>query len=206
MKLSAFLLPAIAAIAGLGAVGSADAQSNSQQILDNLMQQVQPAPGGAPAASPDSTAPRTKVFETVPASEELLQALLPSPQTKDLMVIPRNQQKPVGLMITFDHNSDRISTSAREFLDALAVVLRDPRMQPYRVAMIGHADASGDAGYNLDLSRRRVHSALGYLANQYNIDRAALRVDAVGEYDLVVPSDPFHRHNRSVVIAAVGRR
>ncbi|WP_158284490.1 OmpA family protein [Azospirillum sp. TSO35-2] len=205
MKLSTVLLCAVAALAGAGAVCSASAQS-SQQIMDNLLQQTQPAPGVAPAAAADGAAPQTKVFETVPSAGDLLDALLPSPQTKDLMVIPRNQQKPVGLLITFDYDSDRITPSGRDYLDRLAVVLRDPRMQPYNIALIGHTDAAGDAGYNLDLSRRRARSALGYLVANYNINPAAMIVDGVGKYELVVPSDPYHRNNRSVVVAAVGRR
>jgi outer membrane protein OmpA-like peptidoglycan-associated protein len=208
MKPSMFLLSAVAALIGVGMAGSAVAQ-NPQQLLDNLIQQAQPAPSGAasqPAGGAIGGAPQTKVFETAPNSDDLLEALLPSPQTKDLMVIPRNQQRPVGLLISFDYDSDRITPSGREFLDRLAVVLRNPRMQPYNIALVGHTDAAGDDGYNLDLSRRRAHSAFNYLIANYGINPSALLIDGVGERDPVVPSDPYHRNNRSVVIAAVGRR
>lgn len=204
MKLPALLLPAVVAVVGSCALVAAHAQS-PQQILDNLMQQAQPAPGGG-APVEDTGMPQTKFFETAPPAEELLNALLPAPETKDLMVIPRNQQRAAALLITFDHDSDRIGPAAREFLDRLAVVLRDPRMTPYRVAMEGHTDITGDADYNLDLSRRRANAAAAYLYANYGINPGALTVTGVGEYQLVYPADPYHRNNRSVLIAAVGRR
>jgi len=200
---------AVLLTAALGMSGTALAAPSADDVLNSLLGQTTPAESGTPApapAAPLSEGQRAKFFDVGASADDLLEALLPAPQTKDLAVIPRDQQRAAGLFVTFAHDSDRLTDEARALLVVLAAALRNPRMQPYRVRMTGHTDITGEDGYNLDLSRRRAFAVRSFLVANFGIDPSALHVDGVGERELVDPSDPYGRKNRSVMVAAIGKR
>jgi OOP family OmpA-OmpF porin len=70
------------------------------------------------------------------------------------------------------------------------------------VAIVGHADASGSAAYNLKLSERRAQAALDQLTGR-GIKAGQIDSDAVGEGDLLIPTPDGVREprNRRVTIS-----
>lgn len=190
---------------------SASAQNNEQVINDMLNQARNGVPAAAapvPMAEPLSDQQgfgQTKMFETIPSENELLDALLPTEATKDLKVIPRAQQRGAGLLVTFDYDSAELRGESRRWVDRLGVVLRNPRLQGVRLEVHGHTDAAGDADYNERLSLRRAYSVAEYLHNNYGIDPAVLKLVGFGERSLYDPGNPYARINRNVQIGVTGR-
>lgn len=186
----------------------------SQQVIDNLLNQVQPGaaaapgmpvPGAAPAGDSRAAFGQTKTFESLPSESDLFDALMPSGATKDLTVIPRQQQRAAGLMITFDYDSADLTPDARRWLDRLGAVMRDPRFAGYRFELQGHTDAAGSYEYNDELSLRRAVAVGTYLHSRFGVNPALLEVRGYGKRMLHDPGRPYDRINRQVKIAAIGR-
>ena len=185
----------------------ASAQGNP--VIDNLVNQLQAAPApvapGQASPAPASAGGQVKVFDSVPETRDIVDALVPSENTKDLTVIPRHQQR-VGLFaITFDYNSTELTPSAREYLDRLGAALRDPKLAGYRFTFEGNTDAAGSYEYNDDLSLRRAQSAAAYIYNRFGVDGRVLLVKGNGKRNLFDPARPYDRVNRNVQIAVLGR-
>lgn len=72
--------------------------------------------------------------------------------------------------INFAVNSADLSTASYPVLNSLATAAQ--QCPAFRVSVEGHTDATGDANYNLDLSKRRADSVSDYLVTQgVEIDR-----------------------------------
>lgn len=66
--------------------------------------------------------------------------------------------------VYFSTNSDRLSRAARRTLEQIA---RDYRKRKdFRIVLGGHADARGEADYNMDLSRRRTAMTARFLRSR----------------------------------------
>ncbi|MHC3435506.1 OmpA family protein [Delftia lacustris] len=87
--------------------------------------------------------------------------------------------------IPFALGSATLTAAARSVVSALAK--RALNEGASRVDVVGHADALGDAEYNLDLSRRRAEAVSDRL-RQSGIGANALRVDWRGEFDPQTPA------------------
>lgn len=74
--------------------------------------------------------------------------------------------KPFDLLVTFEFNSDTLTTEAQENLDQFAEALRDDRLSKARFAVEGHTDATGSEQYNLGLSDRRARAVVAYLTGK----------------------------------------
>lgn len=83
----------------------------------------------------------------------------------------------VMLRINFALESADLTPGARRDLDQVAAALLDPRLIGVPVKLEGHTDATGDAGYNLNLSQRRAAAVLTYLVRR---GVAPDRLQAVG--------------------------
>ena len=76
--------------------------------------------------------------------------------------------------ITFDTDSDMISSSFYDVLDSVAVVLN--KFESTYVDVHGHTDSTGSDEHNNDLSRRRASSVANYLESRDVIwDRMVVR-------------------------------
>lgn len=80
--------------------------------------------------------------------------------------------------ITFPTDQDAVSTSFYPTLNAVAVVLA--KFNRTLVDVYGHTDATGDEGYNIDLSQRRALSVATYL-NAQGIDSRRFFIQGYGE-------------------------
>jgi len=105
-------------------------------------------------------------------------------------------QPSFDLLVTFDFNSDHLTSSARENLDQFALALKDPRLATQRFAIDGHTDATGSENYNLGLSERRAKAVVGYLEAR-GIDATKLVPRGYGKTKPRV-ADPFDAVNRRV--------
>jgi outer membrane protein OmpA-like peptidoglycan-associated protein len=89
--------------------------------------------------------------------------------------------------IHFDVDSDRIQPESFGVLKVVAASLQArPDLQ---VRIEGHTDATGDASYNLDLSRRRAEAVRGALISQFGVDSARLTAAGRGSTTPLASND-----------------
>jgi outer membrane protein OmpA-like peptidoglycan-associated protein len=100
--------------------------------------------------------------------------------------------------IMFALNSARLSSTARSQVREIArTVINDASPQ---VQVIGHSDTSGDAEYNLLLSRRRAQSVVDALRSE-GVSEAIIKVDWKGEFEPVMPGPELPKpENRRVTV------
>ena len=137
-------------------------------------------PPAGPSASPEMvTAPlqaddRSAYVETASTSDELS----------------------LAMRIQFEYDSDILTNEAMVSLDSIASVLNSDIMLEKVIMLEGHADATGPADYNLDLSVRRAQSVQTYLIQYHGIEDWRLPFVGKGEtepYDTVVPTAGINR-------------
>ena len=105
----------------------------------------------------------------------------------------------VMLRIGFDFDSAQLTAASRRDLDRVADALADRQMAGVPVTLEGHTDATGDAGYNLVLSRRRAAAVVDYLVER-GIARGRLRSTGYGEDRLLSSHTPNDDRQRRVEI------
>jgi outer membrane protein OmpA-like peptidoglycan-associated protein len=99
-------------------------------------------------------------------------------------VIIKNGRLETVDAISFSHDSDALKTSCTTALDDVAAALRDmPQIK--RVRIEGHADGSGDADYNMDLSTRRAVAVKKYLVDHGGIEAERLETRGHGHQEPV---------------------
>lgn len=108
-----------------------------------------------------------------------------------------------SLLITFGTDSSVISADAQNTLDALARALQSDRLAGFSFRVEGHADARGDPGHNMELSKQRAEAVADYLVKTYGI--LPERLIPVGKGD----TEPLNKEridapeNRRVTIVTV---
>ncbi|RMG77924.1 MAG: type IX secretion system membrane protein PorP/SprF [Bacteroidetes bacterium] len=97
----------------------------------------------------------------------------------------------------FDTDSDVIKPDSYIYLDRLADLLVSK--PSWKIRMTGHTDSRGDEAYNLDLSKRRVESAMFYLMNR-GVRRDQMITEYYGERLPVASnaSERTRKYNRRV--------
>lgn len=107
------------------------------------------------------------------------------------------------LRVFFDWGKPELTRDARTTLDE--AVAAYSRLQPSRVAVVGHADRSGSAAHNLAASRRRAEAVKAYLAAS-GVPASVIVVSAHGESRPIVPTEDGVREaqNRRVEISFSG--
>jgi outer membrane protein OmpA-like peptidoglycan-associated protein len=126
-----------------------------------------------------------KELEVKEVKEELAEEI-PEKVTEEVkpeteIVKPEVETKPVFLRtIFFDFDKYSLTAPSLTTLDNLTDIMKlFPEMQ---ILAIGHTDAIGTDSYNMELSRKRADSAIGYLKSK-GIQSGRLQVKAVGETD-----------------------
>ena len=89
--------------------------------------------------------------------------------------------------ILFDVNSDRIKGESYGSLKEIAGVLTENA--DVKVQIVGHTDADGDEGANMDLSKRRAASVKAALTREFSIDANRMETDGKGESQPVDKND-----------------
>lgn len=103
----------------------------------------------------------------------------------------------VGFNITFALNSAALQPEALPYLDSIGRLLVAERPEA-RVAIAGHADARGDALYNMKLSQERAAAVRAYLWATYGIAPERMAVVGYGESRPLPGTDPYDGLNRRV--------
>lgn len=166
------------------------------------------------------------LLSTLPARavdpDTIVKALLPKPRTPEPVTrsfrplgpsrgieIEGGEQQAeapprIDLYVHFEYDQAALTmTDARLTLDALAKALKDPRLAAMRFMIVGHTDARGNDGYNLDLSRRRAEAVRQYLIQFHRIAGDALKADGKGRAELKDPARPEDAINRRVEIRTI---
>ncbi|WP_207262555.1 OmpA family protein [Desulfovibrio sp. Huiquan2017] len=123
-----------------------------------------PETGAAPQAAGQSkkTGTRTPAAKTGQDGEET----------------PRPAISGVDLNIRFDFDKATIKPESSGVLDALGETLNSPEFKGRSIVVGGHTDASGDAAYNLTLSKKRAEAVKTYLVDKWHINPDL--IEAVG--------------------------
>lgn len=105
--------------------------------------------------------------------------------------------------VLFDYNSAFLTDQARSVLNVYCQSIEkfeksSPEVAKATYVLIGHADASGDAQYNLVLSRKRAEEARRFMVSSCGIPETKLRAAGLGEERLFDPKNPRSSANRRV--------
>jgi len=140
--------------------------------------------------------------------EQIEQALHP-PKTRGFTPrgLARRDQvsHSVDLSIQFEHNSSALRPAAFTQLQQLQWALASQTLRSDRFVVAGHTDASGNAQYNKELSRRRAEAVKQFLVT-HGIDASRLDTVGYGSERLLVPDRPYDSTNRRVEIRDIGER
>lgn len=88
--------------------------------------------------------------------------------------------------VLFDFDSDELRPDASRILDEIAEVIAHYADAP--VAIHGHTDSIGDAGYNQALSERRAAAVETYLGEEAGVDPDRLTSQGFGQSEPVAPN------------------
>ncbi|MEZ7198286.1 OmpA family protein [Pseudodesulfovibrio karagichevae] len=83
---------------------------------------------------------------------------------------PRPGISGVDLDIQFDFDKATIKPESYAVLDALGETLNSPEFKGRSIVVGGHTDASGNALYNLTLSKKRADSVKAYLVDKWRVN------------------------------------
>ena len=111
--------------------------------------------------------------------------------------------KAVGMLIQFDLNSAVIRPESKAHLDSVGQMMRLERVLEKKLRVEGHADASGEAGHNQELSQRRAEAVAQYLVRSHQINPDRLTVVGRGEAQPLQNRNPYDAKNRRVQFRAL---
>ncbi len=106
----------------------------------------------------------------------------------------------MDIEINFELASDKIMAISKPALDQLGTALENKSLAHLRIALNGHADATGENKYNQQLSERRAASVQQYLIEKFNIEKERLVAVGFGEERLKNEEDPEAPENRRVEV------
>lgn len=143
-----------------------------------------------------------------PGKDEIICSLKPEAcgtrfrSLRGLDVVPPKDNKPpaIDLYVNFEYNSAELKPEALASLRALGQALTSPALANAQIAIVGHTDAKGGAGYNLSLSSRRAQAVRNVLIGSHGVDPSRLRAEGRGFAELKDPSRPEDGINRRVEI------
>lgn len=106
----------------------------------------------------------------------------------------------------FAFDSDQLSQEGKAYITANRKELGDDLAQAYSVTVIGYTDSTGDADYNLGLSKRRARSVADFLTT-LDVPADKLRILGRGENDPIASNDTSEgrAQNRRVEVVVVGQ-
>lgn len=104
----------------------------------------------------------------------------------------------IALKVQFALDSATLTPEAKQILDRVAQVFNNTIMTDTYIQIEGHADASGGANYNDELSTRRAVAVRSFLIERHGIDAKRLLAQGKGEHELYDPSNPYGGINRRV--------
>ncbi|SBT07360.1 OmpA/MotB domain protein [Candidatus Accumulibacter aalborgensis] len=119
---------------------------------------------------------------------------------RDESSLPGAKPPSASLLIVFETSSAGLTPAGKQSLDVVGRALNSDKLTPFRFAIEGHTDPRGGEDYNLRLSQARAESVVGYLSENYHIDRGRLKPVGKGPSELLNPARPEAPENRRVTI------
>jgi len=106
----------------------------------------------------------------------------------------------------FAFDSDKLSTQGEEYIKHYREEVGDELVQAFSIAVIGHTDSTGDADYNMGLSKRRAQAVAAYLAS-LGVPADKMHTLGRGEKDPVMSNDTKEgqAQNRRVQVVVIGQ-
>lgn len=106
----------------------------------------------------------------------------------------------------FAFDSAELSADGKAYIRENRKELGDDLAQAYSVTVIGYTDSTGDASYNMDLSKRRAQAVADFLVS-LDVPGEKMRVMGRGENDPVASNDSRQgrAQNRRVEVIVVGQ-
>ncbi len=104
----------------------------------------------------------------------------------------------IAMRIQFKFDSAELTPESKTTLGQIAQVLQDDIMRDKVILLEGHADATGNESYNLNLSERRAGSVRQYLMSAYGVPSDRLQAVGRGELEPFDTADPSASVNRRV--------
>ncbi len=102
-------------------------------------------------------------------------------RVRGMILIAKTPLAPkTGALISFDHDSARISDDSFSLLDEFGKALTGA-LKGAVLTVGGHTDSAGNGDYNLRLSKLRAESVVAYLVSNFEIEQKRLRIEAFGE-------------------------
>lgn len=153
-----------------------DAEFNFAQTPAQVKQNLTPAsgmlaaPGQKPAPGNETELPPEGAIEQTSDAPRANKAPQDRPHVRG-----------VNLDIQFDFNKSTIQQGSYPQLDALGEALTSDDLRGSKIIIGGHTDASGDAKYNLTLSKRRADSVKKYLVDKWKINPATIETIGYGK-------------------------
>jgi outer membrane protein OmpA-like peptidoglycan-associated protein len=152
-----------------------------------------------------------------PSTEQIIEALNPGAEaagkptrTRGLSLGGSGQAvapvagwtRTLDLEIKFQFNSDQLTGDGAEVVERLGNALQAKELAKVRtVTLEGHADATGDADYNVALSLRRAQAVRNALAGKPGLptDFKTIGKGSSDPADPAHPTDPVNRRVRVIV-------
>lgn len=106
----------------------------------------------------------------------------------------------------FAFDSDKMTDAGKAYIDGYRDELGSDLAQAYSVTVIGHTDSTGDADYNMGLSKRRADAVAAYLVT-IGVPVDKIRALGRGENDPITSNDTdeSRAQNRRVEAIVVGQ-
>ncbi len=106
----------------------------------------------------------------------------------------------------FAFDSDKMTDAGKAYIDGYRNELGDDLAQAYSVTVIGYTDSTGDADYNMALSKRRADAVSRYLVS-IGVPADKIRTLGRGENDPIASNDTdaSRAQNRRVEAIVVGQ-
>jgi outer membrane protein OmpA-like peptidoglycan-associated protein len=155
-----------------------------------------------------------------PSKEQIIEALSPGSEgaargakTRGLSLGNSNAAGPASapwtraldLEVKFQFNSDQLAGDGLEVVERLGSALQSKSLAGVKaVTLEGHADATGDAAYNMALSLRRAESVKSFLAGRDGVPRVDIKAVGKGVTEPVDPAHPTDPVNRRVRVIVSG--
>ncbi|WP_264982339.1 OmpA family protein [Pseudodesulfovibrio portus] len=145
-----------------------------------------------------------------PTKEDLVKALSVSPAIKTRGIKIGSSKTPVStppkvlLNIQFKYDSAELTDKAVATLTTVGQAISESSLRHFTFRIVGHTDAAGPAGYNLNLSLKRAQAVRNFLASEFDLSDNMFEVDGMGERKLLRPAAPLDSRNRRVEIANIG--
>lgn len=110
----------------------------------------------------------------------------------------------LAVEINFENDSDAILPESYHTIGLIADALHNPRLRHLKFLVVGHANATGKAEHNLELSDKRANAIMVALTTTFAVPAGQLLAIGVGQELPLDKSDPKAAVNRRVQLINLG--